>query len=113
MLISQKFRAILVAAVRAGGTALVMCDAGCGVYMNKPDVVGRIFGELVKTEFAHAFKEIHMAAGAQFNEAAMTRTLPLTESSVSSRVLNAFRFFDENENGRIIRLELFYVFNML
>ena len=59
-LLGQKFAALLGAAALEGADCLVMPDAGCGVYMNRPEEVGRAFGEAVRRRCPEAFAEIHL-----------------------------------------------------
>lgn len=65
-LLQSKFMAVLGAASLAGANILVMPDAGCGVYGNSPEEVGRIFGEVVQNSFAGVFDEIHLVGKEHF-----------------------------------------------
>lgn len=69
-LLVTKFTAVLSAAVQVGAQSLVIPDAGCGVYENKPRDVGHAFGESVRSRFPHSFSEIHLVGQPEFTDAA-------------------------------------------
>merc|ERR1712050_747211 len=64
-----KFRSVLAAAVEAGCNALVMPDAGCGVYKNEPKEVGRVFGEVLQQDFWGALQEVALVGNPDFQDA--------------------------------------------
>jgi len=67
--VEAKFRSVLAAAVKAGSTALVICDVGCGVYKNEPDVVGSILGKVLKQEFWGQLQEVSLCGQFKFQNA--------------------------------------------
>jgi len=69
--VSQKFRSLLSCAVQARCSALVMPDVGCGVYENDPDVVGRLFGRVLRSEFWGHLREVALVGKPEFQNAAL------------------------------------------
>lgn len=67
--VRAKFRSVLAAAVQARCSALVMADAGCGVYKNDPTIVGEVFGDLLRREFWSHIKEVAICGMPQWQEA--------------------------------------------
>jgi len=67
--VRKKFRSVLTATVRSGCSALVMADAGCGVYKNDPAIVGQIFGEVLRKEFWCHVKEVAVCGMSQWQDA--------------------------------------------
>lgn len=65
-----KLHSVLAAAVKAGCVALVVPDAGCGVYMNDPELVGRTLGEVLRDDFQQWFKEVIVTGSEEFQKAA-------------------------------------------
>eukprot|EP00442_Polarella_glacialis_P003231 CAMPEP_0115106440 /NCGR_PEP_ID=MMETSP0227-20121206/36659_1 /TAXON_ID=89957 /ORGANISM="Polarella glacialis, Strain CCMP 1383" /LENGTH=518 /DNA_ID=CAMNT_0002504043 /DNA_START=116 /DNA_END=1668 /DNA_ORIENTATION=- len=66
--VAQKFRSTLTGAIRAGCTAIVFPDVGCGVYKNDPKVVGRILGELLATEFWGHLTQVALVGKPEFQD---------------------------------------------
>lgn len=73
-LIEKKFTALLGAASVAGVDVLVMPAVGCGVYQNRADLVGHIFGDVLRRGFPGVFKEIHLLGSSDFTSAAVAAT---------------------------------------
>eukprot|EP00928_Gymnodinium_smaydae_P004500 TRINITY_DN11524_c0_g1_i2.p1 TRINITY_DN11524_c0_g1~~TRINITY_DN11524_c0_g1_i2.p1 ORF type:complete len:136 (-),score=20.48 TRINITY_DN11524_c0_g1_i2:155-562(-) len=69
-LLEQKFVAVFAAAVEVGATAVVLPDAGCGVYQNNPADVGWALGEVLRSRFQRCFHEIHLVGRTRFADAA-------------------------------------------
>merc|ERR1712187_927332 len=46
-----------------------MPDAGCGVYQNDPEIVGRIFGEVLRREFWGYLEEVALCGRKEFLDA--------------------------------------------
>lgn len=60
--LKQKWRATLMAAARyTRAECIVVPDAGCGVFMNPPEQVGKALGNLLSTEFKGRFEEVVIA----------------------------------------------------
>lgn len=60
--VEQKWRAALVAAcLCTKADSLVLPDAGCGVFMNNPGVIGGALGHLLRSEFGGRFAEVILA----------------------------------------------------
>lgn len=69
-LLTKKFIALASAAQSVGARVLVMPDAGCGVYNNPREEVGKAFGSVIFDHFRHAFDEIHLVGDRRFCDVA-------------------------------------------
>lgn len=65
----ENFRSTLLAATAVQCSALVMPDAGCGIYMNDAKRVGRIFGEILRQEFWGTIEEVAICGKPEFQDA--------------------------------------------
>eukprot|EP00397_Hematodinium_sp_SG-2012_P011930 GEMP01012082.1.p1 GENE.GEMP01012082.1~~GEMP01012082.1.p1 ORF type:complete len:938 (+),score=198.64 GEMP01012082.1:147-2960(+) len=67
--LKKKILAVVQGALKIGSEILIMQDFGCGVYENKPDVVGKCVGEVLKT-YHGCFKMIILCGLVEFCSAA-------------------------------------------
>jgi len=104
-IVADKFRSVLAAAVSAGASALVMCDVGCGVYMNDPAIVGRVFGEVLYREYWGRLRDVALCGKVEF-QATVEKTVQrlaeaaALESSDEEELTGFARSYEEDQLRR-------------
>lgn len=68
--VKQKFRAVVNSSAQIGAEVLVCPDVGCGVFGNDPQVLGTLFGEVLREPLPEgALKEVLLTGQVAFAEA--------------------------------------------
>eukprot|EP00441_Pelagodinium_beii_P015621 CAMPEP_0197668126 /NCGR_PEP_ID=MMETSP1338-20131121/68325_1 /TAXON_ID=43686 ORGANISM="Pelagodinium beii, Strain RCC1491" /NCGR_SAMPLE_ID=MMETSP1338 /ASSEMBLY_ACC=CAM_ASM_000754 /LENGTH=98 /DNA_ID=CAMNT_0043247487 /DNA_START=8 /DNA_END=300 /DNA_ORIENTATION=- len=69
--VKDKFRSVVAAARELGAKVLVCPDVGCGVFANDPEVLGTLFGEVLRERPPRpdALTEVVLTGQASFAEA--------------------------------------------
>jgi uncharacterized protein (TIGR02452 family) len=67
-LLITKFTAVMAAGIASGADCLVIPDLGCGVYLNKPEDVGKAMGTVMRGQ-EPPFLELHIVGSKEFAEA--------------------------------------------
>jgi len=104
--LATKFSALCAAAAQCGARVLVLPDAGCGVYGNEPEDVGRALGDVLGNYHRGSFDEVHLVGSASFasavEEAVRSTVAPLRKGERVSVWSNSRHTWLEGEVLEVI-----------
>eukprot|EP00929_Paragymnodinium_shiwhaense_P054794 TRINITY_DN27465_c0_g1_i1.p1 TRINITY_DN27465_c0_g1~~TRINITY_DN27465_c0_g1_i1.p1 ORF type:complete len:668 (+),score=121.95 TRINITY_DN27465_c0_g1_i1:85-2088(+) len=97
--VRNKMRAILGATMEVDCSVLIIPDVGCGVFGNDPQVVGRILGEVLRSEFWLWVKEVYLTGKEEFKTAVLEAVAAVEEAQRAAEQRTSVGSYSREASG--------------